>query len=136
MIYLHILLVFGLFSCNDNCNDCGPISYGTYYLRNLSSSKLKMIFYGDATTNFSIDSINVPPNDRVEFLYVSTGSPIQSALKFKYYLCDSMKLYESIVFKSKYDDLNNCNVLNNPMCTSNYTMTKGDKYAEYELVIQ
>lgn len=146
MISLLISLVFGLFSCNKNCNDCGSISSATYFIKNGSVENLEIFFYGDSSTNFSTDIIKIPPNDRAEFLYVSTGSPIQSTLKFKYYLCDSIRLYYSNTFKSRYDNLEDCDIINNPMCTSNYTLTKldevkngknkGDKYSEYELILK
>jgi hypothetical protein len=127
LIFLLLSILLGFVGCNKFCDGCGPVGYANYFIQNRSVDNLKLIFFGDSTTNFNMDSIIVPPNERVGFLYVSTGAPLQSNLKFRYYLCDSILIYELDSFKARIIDINDCSVLYNPICTSNYILTKTDE---------
>ena len=145
MISSIIFLLLGLFSCNKNCNDCGPISSARYFIKNGSGENLKLVFYGDSSV-LKNDTLSLNNSESISFLYFSTGSPAQSALSFDYNLCDSIKITSNFGVKSMSKNLENCNDLNNVMCTSLYTMTKldevkkgknkGDKYSEYELILK
>ena len=106
---------------------------------------MKLIFYGESTVSKN-DTVALNKGESFPFLYFTSGSPAQSALSFDYNLCDSTKIIINSGIKSVSKDLENCNDVNNLMCTSNYAISKldevkkgknkGDKHSEYEIIIK
>ncbi len=139
-IYIFILF-FGIFSCDKECNDCGLISSSRYYLKNNSNDDLKLIFY-ENTTQIKYDTISIEKNQRIPFLFLSTGSPAKTILSLDYAIYDSIKIINNSEVKSLINDIENCSNVYNVLCKSNYNLILeqeeklGNKYSEYELIIK
>ena len=144
LIFVLYLVLFT--SCKKNCNDCGPITTGSYFFKNATPADLTLVFYGNATVSWKRDSLRLKSNERKQFLYFSTGIPSSSALTFDYHLCDSLHILnnDSLLFRSF--GLENCKEWHNVLCVENYSVVneeiinkgkyKGGKNIEYELILK
>jgi hypothetical protein len=140
LIFLFMSVTVLITSCKKNCNDCGPITTGRYFIKNTSSTDIKFIFFGNSIANFQKDTINIPSKDRKLILSFTTGMPSSSILRFDYNLCDSLHII-TIMTKKSFK-VGNCSEKLNILCTSNYSVVKEEtvsngqnskKSIEYEL---